>query len=234
MKIGILSDAHGNWKALEKCLNFLRRFEVDAIYFLGDAVGYLPSEDRVLDLLRDSRVRCQKGNHEVMLLGTLPLTKEKDQVYGLMKARKRISKENLSDLQVWPESRSFSVDGRNVLMVHGSPTDTLEGYVYPDDDFSFAAKHTYDAIFFGHTHYPFVSKYRKTIIANVGSCGLPRDQGDMAAFTIYDSTKHLVNVYRVALNCVEIVKDLKDVPISQSVLDCFKRSTGSFYGEIIQ
>ncbi len=37
MKIGVLSDAHGNPAALERCLRFLRRREVEAIWFLGDS-----------------------------------------------------------------------------------------------------------------------------------------------------------------------------------------------------
>jgi len=113
-----------------------------------------------------------------MLLGKIFLTKEKDQVYGLMKARQRASKENLYDLSGWPESRSLSIDGKDILMVHGSPADTLEGHVYPDG-VSFVAKYPYDAIFMGHTYHPFVSKCKKSIIVNVGSCGLPRHKAGL-------------------------------------------------------
>ena len=43
MKIGVVSDAHGNPYGLKTCIDFLRvRAQVARIYFLGDAVGYLP------------------------------------------------------------------------------------------------------------------------------------------------------------------------------------------------
>ena len=50
MKIGILSDAHGNPHGLNRCLTALKREGAERLYFLGDAVGYLPDWKDVLVL----------------------------------------------------------------------------------------------------------------------------------------------------------------------------------------
>ncbi len=41
MKIGVLSDAHGNPDGLKMCIDFFIQKKVGKIYFLGDAIGYL-------------------------------------------------------------------------------------------------------------------------------------------------------------------------------------------------
>ena len=71
MIVGLVSDAHGNADALEKCLDVIEREGARKTYFLGDAVGYFPEENAVLDLLRSRGAICLRGNHEAMLLGKL-------------------------------------------------------------------------------------------------------------------------------------------------------------------
>ncbi|WP_407649025.1 metallophosphoesterase family protein [Devosia algicola] len=68
MKIGLLSDAHGNPEGLERCLSALHRIAVDKIYFLGDAVGYFSGWRDVLRLLHDNEVDAVLGNHDDMIL----------------------------------------------------------------------------------------------------------------------------------------------------------------------
>ena len=51
MRIGVISDAHGNPLGLRACLDFLAGEKVEAIYFLGDSVGYMPAGGDVIDAL---------------------------------------------------------------------------------------------------------------------------------------------------------------------------------------
>ena len=45
-----------------------------------------------------------------------------------------------------------------------------------------------DAVTMGDTHRPFIAHNREEMrIINVGSCGIPRDQGDLLAFATYDA-----------------------------------------------
>jgi len=43
--IGILSDAHGNRPAFDLAISVLQGYGAKIFYFLGDAVGYLPTTD---------------------------------------------------------------------------------------------------------------------------------------------------------------------------------------------
>jgi hypothetical protein len=45
MKIGYISDAHGNVGAFEQGLKVLEAFCCEQIFFLGDAIGYIPSAE---------------------------------------------------------------------------------------------------------------------------------------------------------------------------------------------
>ena len=219
---------------MERCLGALRRLRVDTVYFLGDAVGYLPGENEVLDLLRSSEIFCQKGNHEGMLLGEIPLSPEKDLVYGISQARGRISRENLDFIRQWPDRRVLLSEGINILLVHGSPDNILEGYVYPDSDLSFTGHGPYDVIFMGNTHYPFVSRRQDKLVVNAGSCGLPRDQGDLAAFAVYDCRKRQAEIFRLRFDSDKVVKGFGSNSISAEVIDCLNRSSGAHFGKIIE
>lgn len=230
MKLGIIADVHGNPRALKVCLQAVERLGADDIYSLGDAVGYLPGENGVLDILRAARVKCQKGNHEAMLLGEISLPEKRDRVYGIRAARERISRENLRFIQSWPDCRKISVGDRKLFMVHGSPKDHLQGYVYSEKDFLFDEHDTYDAVFMGHTHYPLVFDQLGLQVVNVGSCGLPRDQGNLSSFAIYDTRMHQTRILRLWFDSKEIVEDFSQNSIPNEVIECLNRHTPEPFG----
>lgn len=230
MKLGIIADAHGNPTALEHCLQVLKELDVDEIYFLGDAIGYLPRENDVLDILHAAEVNCQKGNHEAMLLGEIPLPEDKDRVYGIHAARKRISQANLEFIRGWPECRNIRVDGRKLFLVHGSPEDHLQGYVYSQTDFQPDTNDTFDAVFMGHTHYPFVFDLEGVHVVNVGSCGLPRDQGNLSSFALYDTSMHQTKILRVLFDSKEIIESFQQTSIPHEVVECLRRRSLETFG----
>lgn len=230
MKLGIVADAHGNPRALELCLQVLERLEAEKIYFLGDAIGYLPGGNEVLDILRLYPVQCQKGNHEAMLLGEILVSEEKAQVYGIHSSRERVSQANLEFIQGWPKCRELSVDGRRIFLVHGSPEDYLQGYVYSGRDFRFVNQYSYDAIFMGHTHYPFVFDHQGMQVVNVGSCGLPRDQGNLSSFAIYDTHARHTEILRLPFDSKKVIESFQQVIIPQEVINCLNRRSPKPYG----
>jgi predicted phosphodiesterase len=232
MKIGFLSDAHGNSLMLAACLRKLRDLGASSIYFLGDAVGYLPGEGEVLRLLRAEGVQCQKGNHEAMLLGELPLPSAKDESYRLGAARARLSAADREYIAGWPDHRILEVCGRRLLLVHGSPRNYLQEYVYPDGDLSALDGLGYDAVFMGHTHYPFVARRHGTLIVNAGSCGLPRDQGGLAAFALFDADTNDCEIYRLQLDSDEIVRHFGAGQMARDVYRClFRKPSATPFGQ---
>lgn len=230
MKIGILSDAHGNATALNRCVQVMRRSHIDLIYFLGDAVGYLPWGDQVVDILQATMVECVRGNHEAMLLGDIPLPEEKEPVYRIRAARKQISQTHRQFIQEWPDHTEVTLEGRRILLVHGSPTDYLEGYAYPETSLPFFQVRSWDVVFMGHTHYPFIKHCAETLIVNVGSCGLPRDCGNLAAFSVYDTCSNQAEVHRLEFDSENLVNRPRSEFIAPEVRECLRRRCLSPFG----
>ena len=71
MKVAILSDVHGNLRALENVLNSNIFKTVDKIILLGDLVDYGPHSNEVVELLSEyePKIICNIiGNHEEAIL----------------------------------------------------------------------------------------------------------------------------------------------------------------------
>ena len=206
LRIGILSDAHGNVIALNECVKSLESRKIGQLLSLGDCVGYFPEANKVLDVLRSAGALCLMGNHEAMLLGLLPIDKEKEKVYHITRSRRAVSQEHFGWISNWLPFREIVVDGLKLLFVHGSPWDPLNGYVYPDFDFRMFRELQFDAVFMGHTHRPFMKRIGKLQLVNVGSCGLPRDARRLLSCAIYDTERKACEMIRVPLDVEELVR----------------------------
>ncbi len=222
MKIGIMSDAHGNLCGVEKCIDSLLRSGVDEIIHLGDSVGYFPDVNEVLRELSAAKAICLSGNHEAMLLGHLGLDKAKDNDYRITECRNRISRENVQRISRFLPFRERTINGRRLLFVHGSPWDPLDGYVYPDSDLGSFEGLEFDAVFMGHTHLPFTSRVNGTLVANAGSCGLPRDHGDQLSWLIYDTQQSVCQIVRSRFDAQRVIQKY-GASISRDVVDCLMR-----------
>src|SRR4051794_25536235 len=64
MKLGLISDIHGDPVALELAWSHLIVLGADRIVCAGDLVGYGPFPDRVVAFLRDRQVDAVRGNHD--------------------------------------------------------------------------------------------------------------------------------------------------------------------------
>ena len=71
MRISFFGDIHGNAHALEACLQAVERVKADAIYCLGDLVGWLPFGDRTLTRMRTLNFPTVAGNHDLLVAGLL-------------------------------------------------------------------------------------------------------------------------------------------------------------------
>ena len=213
MRIGMLSDAHGNPTWLSRCLKALRDLAVERVYFLGDATGYLPGEVSVLEILSDANAICLLGNHDAMVTGRLPLNEKNELSYRHRDARKRLGAGGIGRLSRWPEKLELTLDGRRLLLVHGHPADHLEGYCYPDTSLEPFRDVPYDIVVTGHTHRPFIRTLGEKLFINPGSCGLPRDQGNAPSFGVYDSTKGATEIYRLRMNPEEILAEFEAVGV---------------------
>ena len=56
------------------------------IFFLGDACGYFPFSNRIIEALRDNNVCFFKGNHDAMLLGELDYPSSSEHIYQVKRS----------------------------------------------------------------------------------------------------------------------------------------------------
>jgi predicted phosphodiesterase len=222
MRAGFVADAHGNPAGLEGCLRALANQGADRIYFLGDAVGYFPDVNEVLDLLRSSDAVCVRGNHEAMLLGQLTIPEGRGAVYRLAEAGMRLQARHRAWIQQWPERLEVDLEGVRLLLVHGSPADPLQGYVYPDTDVSPLRALPFDGVLMGHTHRPVIASTGAVTVVNVGSSGMPRDVGDLASCAVYDSATRGWEILRVAFDAPALIAKWGD-RIDATAAACLRR-----------
>src|SRR3954451_1128693 len=74
MRVAIISDIHGNRQALEAVLDDVRAVGPDAVWCLGDLVGYGADPDACVELARAEAALGLVGNHALAARGDLPLT----------------------------------------------------------------------------------------------------------------------------------------------------------------
>jgi putative phosphoesterase len=230
--IGFISDAHGNGLAFEKAVALLRSEGADTIYFLGDAIGYVPSS-AVLDSLAclGEQVRCVLGNHEAMLLKG-PSDPARESVYQFEALRPSLTPQHLKMIASWPTFRCEAIEGLKVLLVHGSPEDPTYGYVYPDSDLATFAPDA-DWVFMGNTHHPFVRENEGTCYVNIGSCGMPRDDGRYGSVALFDAKARSVRILRfdITEECAHLLKEFPS--IHPSVREVYDRRRPAVIGDIL-
>ena len=72
MKLGLISDIHGDPVALELAWAHLITMKVDRIVCAGDLVGYGPFPDRVVAFLKERQIPSVRGNHDRWALSRAP------------------------------------------------------------------------------------------------------------------------------------------------------------------
>jgi len=195
MIIGLLSDAHGHVEGFRTGVGLLRRLGAERIFFLGDAVGYLPGAD-VVDAIAVEGVEPIAGNHEAMLLaggGGVD-----DEVFRLDETRHALGVAGLLRVASWPERRVLKTPIGAVLLVHDSPAGGRRR-IYPDSDLADLGPLPWRVVCMGHTHRAFVRHTASTTFVNVGSCGFPRDDGRLGAVATLDTVTGQARITRFDL-----------------------------------
>lgn len=154
MKIGIISDVHGDSAALKRAL---AHFDTDPEIVLtlnaGDLVGRGPAQDDVVDAIRARRIPSVRGNHDEC---DYPLRRD-----------------NLAYLHGLPVDWRGRLGDLRIFMCHGKPGNNLWG-LYRDHasdallEMMLAGLQT-DVLVTGHTHLPLSVLVSGGIVVNPGS-----------------------------------------------------------------
>ena len=194
MKLGLLGDVHGNYLALTSVLNAAVKYGVERLLVTGDFVGYYFRPQDVLELLQRWDVTAVRGNHEDILTRALADDTSLDAAVSRYGSGLRMAIEQLTVAQLeWlcslPHPLELVVDGRRILLCHGSPWD-INQYIYPNAEPELLARcalKEYDLVVMGHTHYPMCLKVGNTLLVNPGSVGQPRNRQPGAHWALFDT-----------------------------------------------
>lgn len=219
MRIVIISDAHGNLAALESVLRHAEADgAIDALWCLGDAVGYGPQPGECVARLRELGTLMVAGNHD--RAGTGKTGTEEFNPDAAAAARwtmDRLGAEERSYLDTLPE---VLVQGEFTL-VHGTLRWPIWEYL-TSQEAALAHLERQETPFslVGHTHIPALiveqpqlpqgcelsyledgarvelSRQRRLVI-NPGSVGQPRDGEPRAAYAVLDTESNTVTLHRV-------------------------------------
>jgi hypothetical protein len=74
MRVAVISDVHGNRHALDAVLSEIEAESVDAVWCLGDTVGYGPQPNECCRLVQAHADLCLVGNHDLVALGELSVS----------------------------------------------------------------------------------------------------------------------------------------------------------------
>jgi predicted phosphodiesterase len=206
MRYALVSDIHANLPALEAVLEHVEaEAHADALYHLGDLVGYAPWPDEVVALLRSRSIMGVAGNYDsTVATGHAhcgcryedPLQEElSHRSYEWTRAHCiGATKAFLSALPFRIDLRPLGghVGGPRLVLVHGTPTlNTLYWTSERSDDFcrqmaDRAGLGDGDAIAFGHTHVPWKRVVDGVTFINTGSVGRPKDGDWRAGYAVVD------------------------------------------------
>jgi putative phosphoesterase len=192
MKIGVVSDIHGNRVALDAVLSAMPA--VDSIVCAGDVVGYNPFHGACVDALRERSVPSVMGNHDRAVVEDSGFAFNSMAGAGVEHARETLDDDQQAWLAGLPEERT-AFDGR-VKIVHGHPDDP-DRYTYPDA-FGPDLLGDEEVLVLGHTHVQAHEQFAAGVVMNPGSVGQPRDGDPRAAFAVLDLDSLSVTEHRVA------------------------------------
>ena len=214
MKIALFSDIHANLPALEAFFKDIDIKKPDAIYCLGDLVGYNIWPNEVINEIRKRGIPTITGNYDFGIgrksdeCGCAYKTDHEKEMgkISISFTNELIRDEERAYLRTLPShirlDFQLNEDKLSLLLVHGSPRKVNE-YLFEDREeksmMRIMEQADADIMCFGHTHKPYhrilsseigkTQRFRHAI--NIGSVGKPKDgdpRGGYVILTIKDNS----------------------------------------------
>ena len=187
MKVGIITDVHGNIIALNAVLNEFEKIEVDKIICCGDIIGIGPNpEETVQELIKNKdKLIAVRGNHEQYLLKGLPKnvhddkrTMSLEEIDNHEWTHSKLSENSKKFISQFKISNIIEIEDKKIYIVH-----------YPSDEKGIYKKHIKnptikqneemfsgidaDIFIYGHTHTTSINNKNNKWYINSGSLGCP-------------------------------------------------------------
>ena len=206
MRIALLSDIHGNLPALEAVLADVATRNCDAVYHLGDLVGYAPWPNEVVALLLERGIAGVSGNYDSTVAtaykhcGCKYEDARQEELSHL--SYEWTLRHTTADVKRLLGALPFRLDvrplgghmaGPRLILVHGN---AVLNTVYwtedrPDTFARQMATHVSakagDLMAFGHTHKPWHKQIDGIHFVNTGSVGRPKDGDWRAGYVVLET-----------------------------------------------
>ncbi|HEU5226183.1 MAG TPA: metallophosphoesterase [Ktedonobacteraceae bacterium] len=164
MRYAIFTDIHANLEALEAVLEKIDEIAqeepIDAIWFLGDLVGYGPNPNECITTLRARTDVIIAGNHDWAAVGKIDLEDFSEAARTSAEwTAEQLTSEHREFLANLPER----IDMPDCILVHGSPYGPLWEYLTSEllAERSFQYFNTRYCLV-GHTHVPVIFQQADT------------------------------------------------------------------------
>src|SRR5260221_5542937 len=207
MKIALFSDIHANLPALESFFKDVDGKKPDAIYCLGDLVGYNIWPNEVINEVRRRGIPTIAGNYDFGIGRTsddcgCAYKTDDEKANGAVSisfTNEIVKAEERAYLRTLPAhikvEFQLNNDKLNLLLVHGSPR-RINEYLFEDREEKSMLRIMQDAdadiVCFGHTHKPYhrvlnngtdgQDHFRHAI--NIGSVGKPKDGNPRGGYVL--------------------------------------------------
>ena len=254
MRIALFSDIHANLPALEACLKDMDNRNPDAIYCLGDLVGYNIWPNEVINEIRRRNIPTIAGNYDYGIgrssddCGCAYKTdaERANGAVSISYTNEIVKSNERHYLRMLPshirlEYQIKDGDKFKILMVHGSPRKINE-YLFVDRDEKSLLRILEQAdahlMFFGHTHKPYhrilkdeKGHYRHAV--NIGSVGKPKDGDPRGCYAIINLNESFslaspdsvdIEFIRFAYNIEQAAKAVEDSPLPNAYAEALRKA----------
>jgi diadenosine tetraphosphatase ApaH/serine/threonine PP2A family protein phosphatase len=228
MRTLVISDIHANLPALDAVLQDAGL--VDAVWCLGDLVGYGPYPNECVERVRNlPKLICLLGNHDAAALGQIDVEAfNQEAKLSVIWMKTELNEASLAFLNRLPERVVIG----DVTLAHGSPRNPVWEYILDTRtatiNFRFFST---PFCFIGHTHLPTVYSITNShdvavvtmpgtdhvlelsgrTILNPGSVGQPRDHDPRASYAIYETELERWEYHRVEYDIPSVQKRIMEV-----------------------
>jgi predicted phosphodiesterase len=213
MRYALISDVHANLPALDAVLADIHTTGVDAIYHLGDLVGYAPWPNEVVARIAERAIPGVAGNYDSTVATDYKhcgCRYEDPRQEALSHVSYEWTREHMSaETKRLLGALPFRIDirplgghvsGPTLTLVHGNQTlNTVYATEDRSDDFlrnmgQGVGASSGDIVAFGHTHKPWHRIVDGVHFVNTGSVGRPKDGDWRAGYALLTVTSGEVSV----------------------------------------
>jgi predicted phosphodiesterase len=235
MRVAVISDIHANLPALEAVSEAIDREAPDAVWCLGDLVGYGPEPNGCCAWAEARTSLCLAGNHDLVVLGRLDLEDFSPDAAAAVTWTQGVLED---DALAYLGGLESGVQTEGVGLYHASPRDPVWEYVLTWEAARDAMRDSgLDVTLVGHSHVPLAIVDGRGAIGghapggtevdlvggrwllNPGSVGQPRDGDPAAAWLLLDLDARHASFRRVPYDVARAQAEIRARGLPDALAD---------------